>query len=70
MEDDKEIINGLGRIIFISANYKYGSLEEGQFDNNGYLNGFGRRIWSDSRPYEIGWFKENNLYGYGKKIYP
>ena len=70
MHNDKEIINGLGRIIFISSNYKSGSLEEGQFDGNGYLNGFGRRIWSNSRPYEIGWFTESNLHGYGRKIFP
>ena len=42
-------------------------IEEGNFDEDGRLNGWGRRFSSDGLM-EIGWWKDNNLWGNSRMI--
>jgi len=49
-------------------NYINGYIDEGQFSNEGTLTGFGRKIF-EGGDYRIGWFKDQAMFGYGKKIY-
>jgi len=39
------------------------------FDNEGKLNKFGRRFYGDGE-YEIGWWQEGCMHGWGKKYQP
>lgn len=55
-------LNGIGRLIFSDW------IIEGQF-LNGKLNGWARKIY-DNGLCSIGWTKDGNLHGYGKRIYP
>ena len=51
-----------------TRDYINGYIDEGQFTIDGTLAGFGRKVF-DGGDYRIGWFKEQAMYGYGKKIY-
>ena len=65
---------GIGRHSSFSAGKRQNFVKEGYFTlkkNQPILNGFGRNIFSNYTGrfyYEIGWFKDAELHGYGKKV--
>lgn len=66
--DDKDQLNGVGRIACTGTEYDY--YQEGQFVNH-KLHGFGRelRFEKDGKQTAyIGWFKDGKYHGHGMKL--
>lgn len=69
-DGNKMILDGIGRKIRIWTKYGGGIVQEGQF-TDGELNGFGRWTicqYDDTHDCYIGWWKEGQRHGYGRKV--